>query len=53
MIRVNFTSRGRHAHEWIFAGVDSIPVLDANGVAAVTRLMEEVADQEHAVVDVA
>lgn len=53
VIRVNFTSGGKHDLRWIFSGADSIPVLDANGVAAVVRLMQRVADQEQSVVEVA
>ena len=53
LLRVSFTSGGSYGPRWIFSSADPIPVLDANGLSAVVRLMERVFDEAQSVAEVA
>lgn len=53
VLRLNFTSGGRHGPRWIFSSAEPIPVLDANELSAVVQLMERVADEDQSVAKVA
>jgi len=46
LLRLHFTSGGRHGVEWLFSNAEPLPVLDAAGLATVVRLLERAASDE-------